>query len=56
MATVKFRYSASSNISFHGEIDSEIEREDWDAMSEKERQEVFTETVFELVEISEVED
>ncbi len=52
--TVKFRYSASSNASFYGEIDTNITREKWNTMSEQERVDVLTEELFNLVDISEV--
>lgn len=56
MSTVRFGYSASSNITFKGIVDSGIEREDWDDMTEDEKNNVFGETLFQLVEIWEEED
>ena len=56
MATVKFGYAASSNITFRGEIDTGIEREEWDEMSKSEQDDVFSETLFELVDIYLIED
>lgn len=49
--TVRFGYSASSNISFHGEIETGITREDWEAMSEAERDREMDEAIYGLVDI-----
>jgi hypothetical protein len=49
--TVKLGYSSSSNISFQGQIDTMIPREEWDEMSEKEQDEIIQESVNELVDI-----
>ena len=54
MTTVKLRYSASSNITFHGEIDTQIERQEWEEMSQKEQDEIISDVLFELIDIGEV--
>lgn len=56
MATVKFEYESSHNISFKGVVDSGIEREDWDVMSQKDRGEVMTQQLWELVDMYEADD
>lgn len=56
MATVKFTYSASSNISFHGVQDSGIERKDWDKMTVSEQNDVMEQHLWELIEISASDD
>lgn len=53
--TVKLRYDADSNISFRGLYDTGIEREDWDAMSWSEKDDVITDAVYYLVNIYEDE-
>lgn len=55
MGTVKLRYDADSNISFHGTYDTGIEREDWDEMSWSEKDDVMTDAVHYLVNIYEDE-
>lgn len=49
--TVKFGYGAASNITFHGTYDTGIEREDWDEMSNDERESVETQALYDLVEL-----
>ena len=51
MATVKFGYGAASNITFHGTYDTGIEHEDWDEMSNDERDAVEIQALFDLVEL-----
>lgn len=53
--TVKMHYSAFSNISYHGEWDTCIDRQDWNEMSDTEKQEVIIQLVFEDIDVSEVE-
>jgi hypothetical protein len=48
---VVIRYSSSRNISFHGELETGMTREEWEALSEEEQQEVYSELVWELVEM-----
>ena len=54
--TVKLRYSAASNISFHGKYDTGITREDWDEMSWSERDDVITDALYYLVDIDWVDE
>lgn len=49
--TIKFGYSASSNITFRGEIDTGITREEWEAMSKKEQEQELDEAIYGLVDI-----
>ncbi len=49
--TIKFGYSASSNISFNGEIDTGITREEWAQMSEKEQDQEMDQAIYGLVDI-----
>ena len=56
MTTVKLRYAASSNISFKGEYDTKIEREDWERMSAREQGDVYVEALEELVDIWDADD
>lgn len=54
---VVFRYASSKNITFRGEIDSGISREDWAEMSQKEQDEAIEQVVWdELIEIYAVVD
>ena len=54
--TVKLRYASNKNITFHGEIDTQISREDWDDYSEDTQRDVIQEFLNELVEISVVDE
>jgi hypothetical protein len=56
MATVKFRYSSMKNISFHGVIDSGIDREDWNAMEDGEKTDTELDLLAKVVDLSEIED
>jgi len=56
MATVKFGYASSSNISFKGILDSGYTREEWDEMSDREKIEAEQELLNELVDIWEEDD
>ena len=49
--TVVLKYLAPSNISFVGEFDTHIPREEWDEMTVEERCEVLFAVACELVEI-----
>ena len=49
--TIRFGYSANLNISFRGEIDTGISREDWEAMSEKEQDQEMDAALYGLVDI-----
>jgi hypothetical protein len=49
--TIKLTYSAPSNITFHGEIDTGISPQDWAEMSQENQNEVIQEYVNELVNI-----
>lgn len=50
MSTVKVRLQSPLNISFDHLEDTGIEREEWDEMSDKERDQVIEATVWENVE------
>lgn len=54
--TVKLGYSSSKNITFHGEIETGIPREDWDQMTEAEQDAFMEETVWDLVQLYVIED
>jgi len=56
MSTVKFKYSSMKNINFRGIIDSKIDREDWNAMSYNERDQIEHELLDQLVDLVEVEE
>lgn len=49
--TIKITYSAPSNITFHGEIDTEISREEWAEMSQEDQAEVIDGRIGELLDI-----
>ncbi len=49
--TVILGYASSLNISFRGEHDTGIPVSDWAEMSDKEKDEVYNETVWNLVEL-----
>jgi hypothetical protein len=51
METVKIGYSAMSNISFHGVVDTEIPVDEWHEMSAEEQDEVIAEVQNELVDL-----
>lgn len=51
MPTVVLKYASNANISFHGDIELEIERSDWDELPQAERDEIIQEALNELVEI-----
>jgi hypothetical protein len=46
-------YESPKNITFHGELDIGMTRQEWANLSEGERQEILSEVVWELVEIGE---
>lgn len=48
---VVFKYAAPSNVSFMGEYETCIPREEWNEMTDEEKQEAFFDVAFELVEI-----
>lgn len=54
--TVKYRYSAPSNISFHGEIDSGFTRQELDELLDHERREVEAQMLFGLVDLYPIDD
>ncbi len=56
MATVKLRYESWQNINFRGEVDTGIEREEWDEMTPAEQDGEISERLHQLVEISVKED
>lgn len=45
-------YSSSSNITFHGEIETEITRAEWREMSSEEQDELVKEYTCDLVDIT----
>lgn len=56
MSTVKLRYSAMSNITFHGVIDTRVSWEEWRGMDHRQQGEIMTEALFDLVDIGPEED
>jgi hypothetical protein len=54
--TVKLGYSSSKNINFRGEIDTRIERDQWDQMTPAEKDDVMEGIVWDLVDLYEIED
>ena len=56
MSTVKLKYSAMSNITFHGEINSHYTWEEWRELDDHQRREVLTDALFALVDIDAEED
>jgi hypothetical protein len=50
MSTVKVRLQSNLNISFNHVIDTEIEPEEWAELSEKEKDQVIEEVVWDNVE------
>lgn len=53
--TVKVGYASSKNINFTGTVDTGYDRETWDDMDDKEKDEVFNDLVWDLVEIYELD-
>jgi hypothetical protein len=49
--TVVLNYSAMSNITFHGEVDTGIPRSEWDEMDMVEQDQEMARILFDLVEI-----
>jgi hypothetical protein len=49
METVKIGYAAMSNISFKGEVDTDIPRDEWDDMSQTDQDEIISQTLNDLV-------
>jgi predicted Fe-S protein YdhL (DUF1289 family) len=49
MGTVKIRWNSPDNITFWGAEDTEIERSEWEAMSEKAKNAVIEEIMWEHV-------
>jgi hypothetical protein len=49
--TVKLGYAAFSNISYEGEWDTGISREEWDEMTDNEREEEITQIVFNDIDV-----
>jgi hypothetical protein len=49
--TVKLGYTAFSNISYEGEWDTGISREEWDEMTDNEREEEITQIVFNDIDV-----
>lgn len=56
MSTVKLNYSAMSNITFHGVIDSGVDWEDWRDMDHQQRYKVCADALFDLVDIDAEDD
>jgi hypothetical protein len=52
--TVVLNYAALSNITFHGKWDTGIPRSEWEEMTMEEQDQVFTNALYEIVEIWEV--
>lgn len=49
--TVILHYSASSNISFRGELDTGISKAEWAEMSDEEQNQAIEDEVFNLIDI-----
>lgn len=56
MSTVKLGYASSKNISFKGELDTGIPREQWGEMSEQEQDDTVNDVLNELVEVWVIEE
>lgn len=54
--TVRLGYSSHTNISFNGTWDTGYSREEWDALTEEERDDVMNEAMVDLVEVFELGD
>lgn len=48
---VRLAYGAASNITFHGHIELDCTREEWDEMSYEEQDAITTQALYDLVEI-----
>lgn len=53
--TVKLGYSSNKNITFSGEIETGIPREEWDEMSDEGKDEVIEGCLWDLVDVYEIE-
>lgn len=51
MSTVKLGYASMKNISFKGEVDTRIPQEDWDEMTEQEKDGAISDIAADLVDI-----
>ncbi len=49
--TIRFGYESSKNITFRGEVETDITRDQWEAMSQKERDEAMNEAIWDLVQL-----
>lgn len=56
MPNVKFRYSAASNISFKGTVDSGIDWEDWKEMKGREQEEVEGSVLRNLIDLEQIDE
>lgn len=54
--TVRLGYSSRTNISFNGTWDTGYTREQWDTLTEEERDDVMNEAMADLVEVFELGD
>lgn len=54
--TIKITYSAPSNITFRGEIDTEISVDEWKGMSAEEQASVVDDCIGELLDVGIKED
>lgn len=52
--TIKLRYGAASNITFHGTIETNITVSEWNEMTNDEQEQVTTNALYELVDIWDV--
>lgn len=53
---VRLGYGSHDNITFKGTISTGYSRREWDTLSEEEKNEVFDQTVWELVDLYELSD
>lgn len=56
MSTVKLGYASSKNISFKGQLDTGIPREQWDEMSAREQNDTVNDLINELVDVWMIEE
>jgi hypothetical protein len=53
---VRIGYSASSNISFNGTLETGYRRSEWNKLSQKSKNEVQEDLLWELIDLFELED
>lgn len=48
---VKIGYASSSNVTFHGELETGMTRQEWEELGEEGQKELMEEMVWELIEM-----